>query len=157
MSILFNLLAQYYKCTGEDRKAASCHTHILKTIHGQLKHCSPDCDYLSISIAYENIGDRMQAFPFRELAYQHQLQSVKPMEKAKLILDLNNDYSNETVGNDQAKASTLSVMVRDEIYPYLITADRSQYSERTFYVAIDFFAALNMEEHMVLLQQKKYQ
>ena len=150
----FNLLAQYYKWTGEDGKAASCHTHILKTIHGQLTQCSPDCDYLSISIAYENIGDRMQAFAFRELAYQHQLQSVKPMEKAKLILDLYNDYSNETVGNDQAKASTLLVMVKDEIYPYLITADRSQYSEKTFYVAIDFFAALNMEEHMVLLQSK---
>ena len=150
----FNLLAQYYKCTGEDRKAASCDTHILNTIHGQLKHCSPDCDYLSISIAYENIGDRMQAFPFRELAYQHQLQTVNAMEKAKLILDLYNDYSNEAVGNDQAKASTLSVMVIDEIYPYLITADRSQYSERTFYVTIDFFAALNMQEYMVLLQQK---
>ena len=150
----FNLLAQYYKCTGEDRKAASCHTHILKTMHGQLKHCSPDCGYLSISIAYENIGDRMQAFVFRELAYQHQLQTVNSMEKAKLILDLYNDYSNETVGNDQAKASTLSVMVIDEIYPYLITADRYQYSEKTFYVAIDFFAALNMEEHMVLLQSK---
>ena len=150
----FNLLAQYYKWTGEDRKAASCDTHILNIIHGQLKHCSPDCDYLSISIAYENIGDRMQAFAFRELAYQHQLQSVKPMEKAKLILDLYNDYSNETVGNDQAKARTLSVMVIDEIYPYLNTADRSQYSERTFYDAIDFFTALNMEEHVVLLQQK---
>ena len=49
----FNLLAQYYKWTGENRKAASCDTHILNTIHGQLKHCSPDCDYLSISIAYE--------------------------------------------------------------------------------------------------------
>ena len=150
----FNLLAQYYKGTEEDGKAARCHIHILETIHGQLKHCSPDCDYLSISVAYERIGDRLQAFAFRELAYQHQLQSVKPMEKAKLILDLYNDYSNETVGNDQAKASTLSVMVIDEIYPYLITADRSQYSERTFYVAIDFFAALNMEEHMVLLQHK---
>ena len=150
----FNLLAQYYKWTGEDGKAARCHTHILKTIHGQLKHCIPDCDYLSISVAYENIGDRMQAFAFRELAYQHQLQSVKPMEKAKLILDLYNDYSNETVGNDKANASTLSVMVIDEIYPYLITADRSQYSERTFYVAIAFFAALNMEDHVVSLQQK---
>ena len=73
----FNLLAQYYKWTGEDRKAASCDTHILNIIHGQLKHCSPDCDYLSISIAYENIGDRMQAFEFRKLAYQHQLQSWK--------------------------------------------------------------------------------
>ena len=151
----FNLLAQYYKGTGEDGKAASCHTHILNTIHGQLKQCSPDCDYLSISVAYENIGDRMQAFEFRKLAYQHQLQSVKPMEKAKLILDLYNDYSNETVGNDQAKASTLSDMVIDEICPYLITADRSQYSERTFYVAIAFFAALiNMEDHVVSLQQK---
>ena len=96
----------------------------------------------------------MQAFSFRELAYQHQLQSLKPMEKAKLILDLYNDYSNETVGNDQAKASTLSAMVIDEIYPYLKTADSSEYSETTFYVAIDFFAVLNMEEHMVLLQLK---
>ena len=150
----FNLLAQYYKWTGEDRKAASCDTHILNIIHGQLKHCSPDCDYLCISVAYENIGDRMQAFAFRKLAYQHQLQTVNAMEKAKLILDLYNDYSNETVGNDQAKASTLSVMVIDETYPYLKTADRSQYSEKTFYDAIDFFAALNMEEHVVLLQQK---
>ena len=150
----FNLLAQYYKGTGEDGKTARCHTHILDTIHGQLKHCSPDCDYLSISVAYENIGDRMQAFAFRELAYQHQLQTVNAMEKAKLILDLYNDYSNETVGNNKANASTLSVMVIDEIYPYLKTADRSQYSERTFYVAIAFFAALNMEDHVVSLQQK---
>ena len=150
----FNMLAQYYKWTGEDGKAARCHTHILNITYGQLKHCSPDCDYLSISVAYENLGDRMQAFEFRKLAYQHQLQTVNAMEKAKLILDLYNDYSNETVGNDKANASTLSVMVIDEIYPYLITADRSQYSERTFYVAIAFFAALNMEDHVVSLQQK---
>ena len=150
----FDLLAQYYKGTGEDGKAARCHTHILNIIHGQLKHCSPDCDYLSISVAYENIGNRMKAFEFRKLAYQHQLQTVNAMEKAKLILDLYNDYSNETVGNDKAKASTLSVMVIDEIYPYLIIADRSQYSERTLYVAIAFFAALNMEDHVVSLQQK---
>ena len=45
-------------------------------------------------------------------------------------------------------------MVIDEIYPYLKTADRSQYSEKTFYVANDFFAALNMEEHVVLLQHR---
>ena len=96
----------------------------------------------------------MQAFSFRKLAYQHQLQTVNAMEKEKLILDLYNDYSNETVGSDQAKASTLSVMVIDETYPYLKTADRSQYSEKTFYDAIDSFAALNMEEHVVLLQQK---
>ena len=91
----FNLLAQYYKGTGEDGKAARCDTHILNITYGQLKHYSPDCDYLSISVAYENIGDRMQAFEFRKLAYQHQLQTVNAMEKAKLILDLYNDYSNE--------------------------------------------------------------
>ena len=123
-------------------------THILSTIHGQVRHCNPKCDYLSVSIAYEDIGDRMKALDFRELAYQHQLHCLDQREHAKLILDLYNDSSNIT------KDKNFSPIVVDDVYPYLITANRSDYSEELYYVAIEYFWAHNWEKQVVQLQMR---
>ena len=41
----YNVLAWYYKEIEDKVKSTRCHTHILTTIHGQLTHFSPDCDY----------------------------------------------------------------------------------------------------------------
>ena len=79
-----------------------------------------------MTIAYDNIKDRMQAFDFRQLAYQYQLHSLDGMEHAKLILDLYNDYSNTSVGNDTTEAQIFSAATTDDIYPYLMTANRSE-------------------------------
>ena len=150
----YNVLAWYYKEIEDNVKSTRCHTHILTTIHRQLTHCSPDCDYRSVSIAYDNINDRMQAFDFRQLAYQYQLHSLDGMEHAKLILDLYNDYSNTSVGNDTTEAQTFSATITDDIYPYLMTANKSEYLEETYYVAIEFFRAKNMEKQVVQLQNR---
>ena len=98
-----------------------CHTHILSTIHGKLEHCSPMCDYLSVSVAYNNIGDRRKAFDFCKLAYKHQLYCLDDLEKAKLILNLYSDYSDESLGNDMTKASRFLVMITNDVYPILIS------------------------------------
>ena len=58
------------------------------------------------------------------------------MEHAKLILDLYNDYSNTSVGNDTTEAQTFSATITDDIYPYLMTANRSEYLEEIYYLAI---------------------
>ena len=113
----YNVLAQYYMENGDHFKSTMCHSHILTTIHGQLIHCSPNCDYLSVSVAYENIRDRRKAFDFRELAYRHQLHYLDDLEKAELILDLYNDYSNESLGNDTTKANSLSAVIINDVYP----------------------------------------
>ena len=151
----YNVLAWYYKEIEDNVKSTRCHTHILATIHGQLTHCSPDCDYRSVSIAYDNIKDRMQAFDFRQLAYQYQLHSLDGMEHAKLILDLYNDYSNTSVGNDTTEAQTFSAIITDDIYPYLMNANRSEYLEEVYYLAIEFFRAKNnMEKQVVQLENR---
>ena len=150
----YYVLAQYYKENQDYIISTRCHAHILATIHGQLRHCSPYCDYLSVSIAYDNIGDRMQAFDFRQLAYQYQLDSLKGMEYAKLILDFYNDYSNISVGNDTTEAQKFEVVITNDIYPYLMTADRFEYFEEVYYVAIEFFRAKNLEKQVVQLQNR---
>ena len=144
----YNVLAQYYWENGDSIKATSCHTHILSTIHGQVRHCNPKCDYLSVSIAYEDIGDKIKALDFRELTYQYQLHSLDKREHAKLILDLYNDSSNI------AKDKNFSATVIDDVYPYLITANRSDYSEELYYVAIGYFRVHNLEKQVVQLQMR---
>ena len=155
----YTKLAACYKENGNDIKVHMCHTRILAT-YGQLKHCSPPCDYFSISVAYKNIEDQLQAFHFRELAYEHQLASLSHMDQALLTIYLYNDYSNETVGNNIEKASNLSQIIEEEVYQYLMTADISDFSENVYKVAIKFFQerkdtakAVNLEHKMVDAEQ----
>ena len=149
----YNQLAQYYKENGEVLKAAWCHTHILDIIHGQLKFCSPHCDYWSISQAYNKIGNRKLAFTFRELAYQHQLKFLHPMLKSMLVLYLYSDYRNQSVGNNETQASHLSKIIIDRVYSYLISPDVFvDYSDIIFYFAIGFFQSKGMDKQVLQLQ-----
>ena len=52
----YGTLAHYYEVNGEKRKSIGCHVHILKRTQNKLSHCA-DCDYFSISVAYEETGD----------------------------------------------------------------------------------------------------
>ena len=150
----YALLAQYYREEGEDRMAIKCHAHILRTTRGELKHCYPECDYLSISKAYEKTGEKVKAFHFRELAHEHQLASLSKMEQAKLILDLYNDYSSASLGNMESKANTLSSVIITDVYQYLMNASESEFVTETYYIAVEFFTSRDLEEHVVHLQQK---
>ena len=147
----YSLLIQYHEENGDTREAARYHTHVLKTIHGQLKHCYPHCDYYDISVAYKIIGNREKAFHFRELAYQHQLRALPSMTKAILLVELHNDYSKN---NDSVKKKHLSAMIIKEVYPYLITVDKSEYLKELYYTVVDFFRAQNLENQVVPLQNK---
>lgn len=142
-------LAQYYKEQEEETKSSMCHAHILSTVHNQLDHCYPHCNYFSISIAYEKVGNREMAFQFRELTYKHQLSSLNFMSQIKLHLALYNDYSS---GNNVSKADGFSTIIIEKAYYYLIVANVSEYLEEVYYDAVDFFRAKNMEEHMINIQ-----
>ena len=146
----YSVLAQYYENNGDTDKSARCHTHILKTIHGQLKSCDPRCDYYDISIAYNKIEDKRNGLHFRELSYQHQFQSLDRMKQAKLLLELHQDY----LLNNDNKANSVSAMITDEVYPYLMAAEKSEYSMVVYLNAIDFFKAQNLEKHMIQLQMR---
>ena len=128
-------------------------TRILET-YGQLKHCFPGCDYFSISIAYSNIGDRLQAFHSRELAYEQQLTSLSQMDQARLLLLLYFDYSNASVGDNIDKANNLSNVIEEYVYQYLRTASISDFSEDTYEVAIEFFQRKDNKEKAYILEHK---
>ena len=145
-------LAKYYREKGEDIKSARCHAHILEKVHKQ--KCIHNCKYFDISVAYENIGDRVQAFQFRELAYEHQLPSLSRMQQARLYLALYNDYSNVSVGNNESRAANFSNIIIETVYDYLIMASESEYVKEVYFDAIDFFSAKNMEDHVIYLQDK---
>ena len=149
----FIMLGQYYTMNGDEKNSRSCHAHILTKTKDKLQDCYPQCDYFRISVAYESVGDKVQAFHFRKLAYHHQLTTLTPMNVIKLLLLLHNDYSNTSLGNDvtEAKALSLSIM---EGYPILMNAENSEYSKEVYYAAIEFFQAQNMEEHVIQLQKK---
>ena len=152
----YRVLAQYYKENGQERNAALCHAHILATIHDQLDRCYPNCDYYNISIAYENIVDSIHAFRFRELAYEHQWSSLSPIHQAKLTIDLYNDYSSESLGNNTSQADRFSSQITDRIYKYLLKATVIEYLEDVYYDAVDFFRGKNMKRHVYKLQLKMY-
>ena len=151
----YSTLAEYFKEKGNDSLSVWCHTHVLRVTSNQLQHCYPDCDYFSISVAYENIGNRERAFHYRKLAYDRQ-NVIEPMDGAKLIIHLYNDYLDKSLGNDIAKARNLSATIREEIYPYLLVAEKSEYSEEVYFAAIKFFKAQNMDEHAIGLQRKMF-
>ena len=104
----------------------------------------PNCDYRNISIAYETIKNREQAFIFRELAYKHQLHSLGHMQRATLTLDLYFDYMNPSVGNNETKANSLSTNITDEVYPYLTSTDECE--DTPHYAAVEYFRSKNMEK-----------
>ena len=152
----YRALAEYFKERGNDSLSVQCHTHVLRMTSNQLRHCHPDCDYFSISVAYENIGDRIHAFHYRKLAYHDNQNVLEPMDEAKLIIQLYNDYLDESLGNDIVKATNLSANIHEEIYPYLLVAKKAEYSEEVYFAAIKFFKAQNMEEHAIGLQKKMF-
>ena len=146
-------LREYYMKNGDEIKVRKCHTQILET-YGQLEQCFPDCDYFSISIAYYNIGDRLQAFRSRELAYEQQLTSLSQMDQARLLLLLYFDYSNASLGDNIDKANNLSSVIEEDVYLYLRTASISDFSEDTYEVAIEFFQRKNDKEKVYILEHK---
>ena len=79
----YSTLREYYMKNGNEVKALKCHTQILET-YGEF----PKCDYFSLSIAYSNVGDSLQAFHFRKLAFEHQLTSLSLMNQSRLLLSL---------------------------------------------------------------------
>ena len=103
-TMFYRVLGQYYKENGQEENATLCDAHILARAHNQLDHCYPHCDYFSISVAYENVGDSAHAFQFRKRAYKHQWSSLSPMQQVKLTIDLYNDYSNVSLGNSVSQA-----------------------------------------------------
>ena len=149
----YSTLTEYYMKNGDEIKVRKCHTRILET-YGQLKQCFPDCDYFNISIAYSNIGDRLQAFRSRELAYEHQLTSLSQMDQARLLLLLYFDYSNASVGDDIDKANKLSSVIEEYVYQYLRTASISDFSEDTYEAAIKFFQRKDNKEKVYILEHK---
>ena len=138
---------------GDDVKVRKCNIRILET-YGQLKQCFPDCDYFNISIAYSNIGDRLQAFHFRELAYEQQLTSLSQMDQARLLLLLYFDYSNAFVGDNIEMANNLSSVIEEDVYQYLRTAKISDFSEDTYEVAIKFFQRKMTKKKYIILNIK---
>ena len=149
----FIMLGEIYKENGDEKNWRRCHAHILTKTHGKLKDCYPRCDYFSISVAYESVGDKVQAFHFRNLSYHHQLMTLAPMNRIKLHLLLYNDYSNTSLGNDVTEAKSLSSFIILEAYPYLMNAGRSEYSEEIYYAAMQFFRRKNIEENVIQLQK----
>ena len=137
---------------GDDKNWRRCHAHVLTKTKGELKDCYPRCDYFSISIAYETIGNKVQAFHFRKLAYRHQLMTLTPMNMIQLLLLLYNDYSNTSLGNDVTEAEALSLSIL-EGYPILMNADNSEYSEDIYHLAMEFYREQNLETNVVELQK----
>ena len=148
----FTDLAQLYEENGDNVKSRWCHAHILSHVHNRLHGCYPDCDYFNVSLAYESVGESVEAFHFRELAFEHQATSLDRMSLIQLHLDLYNDYMNSSLGNNDTKADELSSVIIAVDYIYLISAD--EYTKKVYYDALDFFRAKHMEEHVVHIQNK---
>ena len=158
-TMFYRVLGQYYKENGQEENATLCDAHILARAHDQLDHCYPHshCDYFSISVAYENVGDSAHAFQFRKRAYKHQWFSLSPMQQVKLCIDLYNDYTNVSLGNSVSQADQFSsLIINENISEYLLIASGSDYLEDVYYDAVDFFRAKNMKEHALQLQFKMH-
>ena len=150
----YNNLAQYYDEKGEISMSTLCHTHLLNKVYKKLDGCYPNCDYFSISIAYDSVGLCENAFNFRKLSFDHQLSSLNPISQTKLFLALYKDFSNESLGNNKSRAEYLSDWITEKGLDYLRNMNESQYMEEVYYDAIDFFRDKNMEYAMQCLQEK---
>ena len=149
----YTSLAMYYEVNGDKKKAVMCRSHFLTKLH-KLDHCYPNCDYFDIAEAYATMQDRLQAFQFRELAYEHQLTSLSQINQAKLFLDLYNGYLDTSLGNNTTKANSLSGVIMEHVYNYLMTVNYSKVYSTVYYDAIDFFKAKDMDSHAIRLQYK---
>ena len=150
-TMFYRVLGQYYKENGQEENATLCDAYILARAHDQLDHCYPHCDYFSISVAYENVGDNAHAFHFRELAYKDQWSLLSPMQQVQLTIDL----YNVSLGNNVSQADQFSsLIINENISKYLIIASGSDYLEDVYYDAVDFYKSKNMDEHVICLQYK---
>ena len=150
----FNDMAQLYKKNGDDVKSRWCHAHILSSVHNKLHGCYPDCDYFNVSLAYESVGESVEAFHFRELAFEHQATSLDRMSLIQLHLALYNDYMNSSLGNIVTKADEFASLIVTLDYNYLISADECDYRKEVYYDALDFFRGKHMEDCVVQIQNK---
>ena len=96
----------------------------------------------------------MEAFHFRELAFEHQATSLDRMSLIQLHLALYNDYMNSSLGNNVTKADEFAFLIVTLDYNYLISADECDYRKEVYYDALDFFRPVDMEYHMVQIQNK---
>ena len=150
----FTDLAQLYEENGKEANSRWCHAHILSHVHHQLHGCYPDCDYFNVSLAYESVGESVEAFHFRELAFEHQATSLDHMSLIQLHLALYNDYMNSSLGNNVTKAAEFSSLIISVDYVYLISADKYEYRKKVYYDTLDFFRAKHMEYYIVQIQNK---
>ena len=150
----FTDLAQLYEENGDDVKSRWCHVHILSRVHNKLHGCYPVCDYFSVSVAYESVGESVETFHFRELAFEHQATSLDYMSLIQLHLALYNDYMNSSLGNNDTKADEFSSLIISVDYVYLISADKYEYRKKVYYDTLDFFRTKHMEDYMVQIQNK---
>ena len=150
----FTDLAELYEENGKEANSRWCHAHILSHVHNKLRGCYPDCDYFSVSLAYESVGENVKAFHFRELAFEHQATSLDHMSLIQLHLALYNDYMNSSLGNNDTKAAEFSSLIISIDYVYLISADKYEYRKKVYYDTLDFFRAKHMEDYMVQIQNK---
>ena len=150
----FTDLAQLYEKNGKEANSRWCHAHILSHVHNKLHGCYPDCDYFSVSVAYKSVGENVEAFHFRELAFEHQATSLDRMSLIQLHLALYNDYMSSSLGNNVTKADEFSSLIISVDYVYLISADKYEYKKKVYYDTLDFFRAKHMEEHVVHIQNK---
>ena len=149
----YTILGNYYNEIGDVEKSNRCYSKILRKTHNELDHCYPICDYFSLSVAYQNIGDIELAFTFRKAAYR-QMPFLSRMDEIRLLLHLYNDYMNTSLGNDVTEAEAFAVEITQRAYQYLLNADKSEYSEEIYYMAIEFFRSQNLEVNVVELQEK---
>ena len=149
----YTILGNYYNEIGDVEKSNGCSAKILIKTSNELDHCFPNCDFLCLSITYQNIGDIEIAFNFRKMAY-HQMPFLAGMNEIRLQLHLYNDYMNTSLGNDFTEAEAFAVEITQRAYHYLLNADRSEYSEEVYYMAIEFFRSQNLEVNVVELQEK---
>ena len=150
----YNNLAQYYDEKGEKFMSTLYHTHLLNKVYKKLNGCYPNCDYFSISVAYDSVGLCENAFNFRKLSFEHQQPSLNCMSQAKLFLSLHNDFSNSSLGNNISRAKYFSNKITEGIYLCLLNANEFEYSEEVYFDAIDFFRTMDMKDFMFQLQNK---
>ena len=61
------------------------------------------------------------------------------MQQEQLTIDLYNDYSNVSLGNNVSQADQFSsLIINENISKYLILASGSDYLEDVYYDAVDF-------------------
>ena len=149
--VYYTDLADYYNELGDESNVKMCHTHLLKTAHSELNHCYPNCDYYSISTAYERVQDTTKEIHFRELSLTHQ--TWEPLTKVHNMLKLYHYYLSQ---ENKLKAENMSRYIVDmlpdlmkiekpHISEHVITKD-SPSTDEVFYEIIDFLRQKHMNK-----------